>query len=572
MNGFVNTMRSLGPARLLAIGVVMIGLLGFFAYITERLTTPPMALLYGGLDSQDSSEIITRLDGLNIAYALVGDGSSIMVPEDQVPRLRIMMAEQDLPTGGSMGYEIFDQTDAFGTTSFVQNINHVRALEGELARTIRSINNVSAARVHLVLPERKLFRRETMNASASIVIKTRSGTLSRSQVQALQHLTASAVPGLNPGSVSIVDERGNLLATGIEHNTDGGNLTGALQDRKTDYETRMKNELEDLLEKFVGPGKVRVQVSAEIDFDRITTNSELFDPDLQVVLSTESTEEIQQSEDGQPAGGNVSVANNLPDSQQGGAGKSSANSRIIETTNFENSKTITTKIHEAGEITQISVAVLVDGSYQQNEDGTSTYIPRTDEETTKLETLVKTAIGYTKNDVRNDVVEIINLRFAKAEIPAPIEVDPGFLGLELSKSDIFRAVELTVFLIVGLLTILFVARPLVTRLFSIAPVPLAAGAGVGGVQAQIADGGQQIQALPSPTGAAAAAGQEQAALADNPNEAILAAPLPKSNIESMIDVAQIDGRIQQSAVKKVGDIVERHPDEAASILRSWLHE
>lgn len=572
MNGFVNTMRSLGPARLLAIGVVMIGLLGFFAYITERLTTPPMALLYGGLDSQDSSEIITRLDGLNIAYALVGDGSSIMVPEDQVPRLRIMMAEQDLPTGGSMGYEIFDQTDAFGTTSFVQNINHVRALEGELARTIRSINNVSAARVHLVLPERKLFRRETMNASASIVIKTRSGTLSRSQVQALQHLTASAVPGLNPGSVSIVDERGNLLATGIEQNTDGGNLTGALQDRKTDYETRMKNDLEDLLEKFVGPGKVRVQVSAEIDFDRVTTNSELFDPDLQVVLSTESTEEIQQSEDGQPAGGNVSVANNLPDSQQGGAGKSSSNSRIIETTNFENSKTITTKIHEAGEITQISVAVLVDGSYQQNEDGTSTYIPRTDEETTKLETLVKTAIGYTKNDVRNDVVEIINLRFAKAEIPAPIEVDPGFLGLELSKSDIFRAVELTVFLIVGLLTILFVARPLVTRLFSIAPVPLAAGAGVGGVQAQITDGGQQIQALPSPTGAAAAAGQEQAALADNPNEAILAAPLPKSNIESMIDVAQIDGRIQQSAVKKVGDIVERHPDEAASILRSWLHE
>lgn len=572
MNGFVNTMRSLGPARLLAIGVVMIGLLGFFAYITERLTTPPMALLYGGLDSQDSSEIITRLDGLNIAYALVGDGSSIMVPEDQVPRLRIMMAEQDLPTGGSMGYEIFDQTDAFGTTSFVQNINHVRALEGELARTIRSINNVSAARVHLVLPERKLFRRETMNASASIVIKTRSGTLSRSQVQALQHLTASAVPGLNPGSVSIVDERGNLLATGIEQNTDGGNLTGALQDRKTDYETRMKNDLEDLLEKFVGPGKVRVQVSAEIDFDRVTTNSELFDPDLQVVLSTESTEEIQQSDDGQPAGGNVSVANNLPDSQQGGAGKSSSNSRIIETTNFENSKTITTKIHEAGEITQISVAVLVDGSYQQNEDGTSTYIPRTDEETTKLETLVKTAIGYTKNDVRNDVVEIINLRFAKAEIPAPIEVDPGFLGLELNKSDIFRAVELTVFLIVGLLTILFVARPLVTRLFSIAPVPVAAGAGVGGVQAQIADGGQQIQALPSPTGAAAAAGQEQAALADNPNEAILAAPLPKSNIESMIDVAQIDGRIQQSAVKKVGDIVERHPDEAASILRSWLHE
>ncbi|MFQ5533709.1 MAG: flagellar basal-body MS-ring/collar protein FliF [Sphingomonadales bacterium] len=565
MNGFVNTLRSLGPARLLAIGVVLIGLLGFFAFITDRLTTPPMALLYGGLDTQDSAEIISKLDGLRTPYRLVGNGTSIMVPEDQVPRLRIMMAEQGLPTGGSMGYEIFDRSDAFGTTSFVQNINHVRALEGELARTIRSINNVAAARVHLVLPERKLFRRETLNASASIVLKTRSGALSHSQISAIQHLAAAAVPGLTPGGVSIVDERGTLLATGIEEAVDGGGHVNSLQDRKTEQEARLKRQLEGLLEKYVGPNQAQVEVSIELDFDRVTTNSEIYDPDRQVVVSTQTVEDSQRSQDTQTTGGNVSVGNNLPDSAQSAAGKSSNNSRLEETTNFENSKIIRTEIHEAGQIKSLSVAVLVDGTYQQNEDGATTYSPRPQNELDQLATLVRSAVGF--NADRGDVVEIINLRFAATEPPRLDEAPEGFLGLDLGKSDIFRAAELIVFLLVGLLAILFVARPMVNRLFAGAPVAATAAGGVG----QIQDSSSQIPALPGPEGTVPATATDTPAGAAAQQQEMVPNLAQRSNIESMIDVAQIDGQIQQSAVKKVGEIVENHPDEAATILRAWLH-
>ncbi len=568
VDGFINTLRTLGPARLLAIGVVMIGLLGFFAYITERLTTAQMALLYGGLDAQDSSDVIAKLDGLNIPYKLVGDGTSILVPEAEVARLRMMMAEEGLPSGGTMGYEIFDQTDAFGTTSFVQNINRVRALEGELSRTIRSINKVAAARVHLVLPQRKLFDREALNATASIVLRTRGGPLSRSQVQAIQNLVAAAVPSLGPNQVSIVDENGKLLASvNAEEGADG--MMNSLQDRQLEYENRLKSQLEKLLANYVGPGKAQVEVSVEIDFDRVTTNAEIFDPDLQVVLSIQTVEESEQSRDQSRSSGDVSVAGNLPDADIVAVGASSSNTRTEETTNFENSKTVRTEIHEAGQIKKLSVAVLIDGTYETGEDGASSYIPRTQEELDQLAALVRSAVGF--DAARGDVVEIVNLPFAIPEVAEIEEIDSGFLGMNLDKADIFKAAELVVFLLVGSLMILFVGRPFISRLFSPGVGRVAASAG--GVPVRIKDGTQGTPALPSP-GADASQGSPEAAQAMLTMEDAPSPPLeiPRSNIESLIDVAQIDGQIQQSAVKKVGEIVEKHPDEAAAILRSWLHE
>lgn len=568
VDGLINTLRTLGPARLLVIGVVMIGLLGFFAFITERLTTAQMALLYGGLDAQDSSDVVAKLDGLDIPYKLVGDGTSILVPETEVARLRMMMAEEGLPSGGSMGYEIFDQADAFGTTSFVQNINRVRALEGELSRTIRSINKVAAARVHLVLPQRKLFDRDALKATASIVLRTRGGSLSRSQVQAIQNLVAAAVPGLGPSQVSIVDEKGKLLAS-VDAGDGVDGAMNSLRDRQLEYENRLKSQLEKLLANYVGPGKAQVEVSVEVDFNRVTTNSEIFDPDLQVVLSTQTVEESEQSRDQSKSSGEVSVAGNLPDASTTAIGASSSNTRTEETTNFENSKTVRTEIHEAGQIKKLSVAVLVDGTYEADEDGALSYVPRTQEELDQLAALVRSAVGF--NVARGDVVEIINLPFAIPEIAEIEEPDSGFLGMNLDKADIFKAAELVIFLLVGSLMIMFVGRPFITRLFSPAVGMVAAGAG--GVPVGIEDGTQGTPALPSP-GAETLQVSPEAAQAMVTMEDAPALPLkiPRSNIESLIDVAQIDGKIQQSAVKKVGEIVEKHPDEAASILRSWLHE
>src|SRR5216117_2261935 len=190
---------------------VTAALIGFFAFVIMRVTTPQMTTLFTDLSVEDSAGIVKDLERQGIQFELRNEGTIIMVPKDKVTRLRMKLAEGGLPKGGGVGYEVFDKSDALGTTSFVQNINHLRALEGELARTIRAIDRVQAARVHLVLPERPLFARDKAEASASIMLKVR-GALEPQQVRAIRHLVASAVNGLKPERVSIVDEAGRLLA------------------------------------------------------------------------------------------------------------------------------------------------------------------------------------------------------------------------------------------------------------------------------------------------------------------------------------------------------------------------
>src|SRR6266404_6997686 len=197
----------------MAMIAVTTALIGFFAFVIMRVTTPQMTTLFTDLSFEDSSGIIKDLERQAIPFELRNDGAIIMVPKDKVTRLRMKLAEGGLPKGGGVGYEIFDKSDALGTTSFVQNINHLRALEGELARTIRAIDRVQAARVHLVMPERPLFSRDKIEPSASIALKVR-GALEAQQVRAIRHLVASAVNGLKPQHVSIVDESGRLLADG----------------------------------------------------------------------------------------------------------------------------------------------------------------------------------------------------------------------------------------------------------------------------------------------------------------------------------------------------------------------
>src|SRR5262252_2940585 len=197
----------------MAMIAVTAALVGFFAFVIMRVTTPPMTTLFTDLSMEDSSGIIKDLERQAIPFEIRNEGSTILVPKDKVTRLRMKLAEGGMPKGGGVGYEIFDKSDALGTTSFVQNINHLRALEGELARTIRALDRVQAARVHLVLPERTLFARDKAEASASIVLKVR-GPLEPQQVRAIRHLVASAVNGLKPERVSIVDEAGRLLADG----------------------------------------------------------------------------------------------------------------------------------------------------------------------------------------------------------------------------------------------------------------------------------------------------------------------------------------------------------------------
>ncbi|WP_422027504.1 flagellar basal-body MS-ring/collar protein FliF [Pyruvatibacter mobilis] len=563
--------------RLLALGGVTIALIAFFAVIMMRVSSPAMSLLYSDLSVSDSAEIIAKLDGLNIPYELKGDGTTILVPKDEALRLRMSMAQAGLPSGGSVGYEIFDNTSALGTTSFVQNMNHLRALEGELARTIRALDSVQAARVHLVMPERELFTRERQDPTASIVIKSRGG-LARSQAKGIQFLVASAVEGLIPSNVSIIDETGVMIAGGIEGDAGG---SASLDERQREYENRLRRQVADIVTSVVGSNRARIQVAAEMDFNRITRNSETFDPEGQVVRSTQTVEESSSATERDPEAG-VTVGNNLPDAiGQGGGENNATNSesaaRVEETVNYEISRTTTTEVVEAGRIKRLSVAVLVDGLYETAEDGTQTYTARTQEELELIGRLVRSAIGF--DETRGDKVEVVNLQLnANAIDPLSAEdAEQGFVDGLMANLDPMRLAELGALLIVTILAIFLVARPLIARLTTpgvqeAGPAAIAGGAPAGTPQlpspdmkamlAQAVADGQEV--IRGPDG-------DPIALA-NPTPEQQAALALEDETSAMIDIAQIEGQVRESSIRKIGELVQNHPEESLSILRGWLHE
>jgi len=269
--------KGIGAARIGAMAGVAAALTGFFLYVFGLIAEPQKAILFSGLEARDASAVVAKLDALSVPYEQKGDGGTILIPADQVTKIRMQLATDGLPSAG-VGYEIFDKSDTFGTTAFVQNVNRLRALEGELARTIRSLDSIVSARVHLVIPDRQIFARDNQPPSASVVVKTRS-RLSRGQVSAIQHLVAAAVAGLTPNNVALIDDKGELLAGG---NGDGDNASGAVQEERiSGFEDRLRQRVENIVSSIVGPGHSRVQVAADMDFNRVTETAETFAPDAE---------------------------------------------------------------------------------------------------------------------------------------------------------------------------------------------------------------------------------------------------------------------------------------------------
>jgi flagellar M-ring protein FliF len=522
--------------------------IAFFIYLTSRLSTPDMALLYADLDPQDSGQIVSRLEQMEVGYRLGRDGGQIYVPSDQVARMRVAMAEQGLPTGGSIGYEIFDRSEGLGTTKFVQNVNHLRALEGELSRTIRSISQVKHARVHLVLPRRELFTRDKQEPTASIVLTTQgSQRIEKQQVLSIQHLVAAAVPGLKPAMVSIVDSNGTLLARGSDQD-DVTSTASTAEEMRLAYQSRMSRTIENMLERSVGPGNVRAQVTAEMDFDRVTENSEIFDPDGQVVRSTQTIEEESGTSDGQGLPP-VTVGGNLPDANlpppDGGASQSNAE-RNEETVNYEISKTVKTHVRETGVVRRLSAAVLINGRTKTTEEGETVYEPRTPEELEQLASLVRSAVGY--DESRGDKIEVINMPFVN---PVDGQADEGGEGLfGMLGGQMMRIAEILVLGVVAVLVLLLVVRPLIGRMVE---------GGLEGGAVRLADETQGRAAIAAP--------QQLEEFESGPSQSEIVA----EEIDQMIDINKVEGRVRASSVKKIGEIVDKHPDEAVAIIRNWLY-
>lgn len=534
-------LKAAGPAKLIAaLGITGLVAAGLFA-IMFRVGAEPRALLYADLSPQDAAAVTAQLETSGVEYQLSPDGSTIFVPRSQVADARMQLAAEGLPGTGSVGYEIFDNQDALGATTFVQNVNKLRALEGELARSINSLDTVRNARVHLVIPEKTVFQETSEDPTASIVVGLERGTLGDRQVQAIRSLVASAVPNLKPEKITLLDERGQLLA-GAEGD---GVMSGALDDRKAEYEERLRRRIQDMVEGVTGAGTARVQVSAEMDFAQVSQTEETFDPEQVAPRSTRTVEETGNETNREEA---VTQGQNVPDGTEVGAagGSQSASNRTDETINYEISRTTRTEVTAPGKVTRLSIAVAVDGSTAAPAEGAAdgaaaAWTARTEEEMTRITALVRSAAGI--SDERGDTLEVVNVQFARpaldegAEAPSPFAFD---------KTDIFRAVEIAVMLLIALALVFFVARPLIKGVFS-PPAPMLAGvAGGGGMLA--VPGANGAIALPGGDGGDASGGA------------------------ATVDIARIEGAVNANAMKQVSTVVSDNPDQAVAVIRSWLQE
>ncbi len=527
MNELLGFIRSAGTARLAAIIGVSMGVAIALGLIIARIGEPPLAILYADLDLREAEAVSQRLDQQGVKYELRENRgrAAILAPRSETARLKMSLAADGVVRQSGVGYEIFDGESAFGSTSFQQNINRLRALEGELARTIASIDGVRTARVHLVLPQRELFARDRQNATASIVVDAPSGLDARS-VRAIVNLAATAVPELSPQHVTVLDASGALLASG---QSDDAPVGAQADERIVATETRIRRMVESLVGRIVGAENLRVQVAADMDFNRVTESAEIIDPDSQTVLSSTTVEETSDSVDPALSRG-VSVANALPGAQtanEADAAATSTNRRTEETTNYEISRTTRSEVREQGAVKRLSVAVAL------NQAET----PRAPAELARIDALVKSAIGY--SEARGDRVEIVEIAFQ----PAAAGAQGARAGAPplLSREQSMRLAEVGALGLIALALVYFVLRPMLQPAAPVAS-PVARADAEGGVTALI--GAKTPASLPAPNRA----------------------------FEEKIDLARVEGQVKASSLNKVSEVVRGHTDESAGILKSWIRQ
>ncbi len=467
--------------RMLIASVVFLAAIAFavLIFVANRTDYRP---LFTNLSSEDAGEIVKKLKEAKTPYQITPDGKGIMVPSDKVYELRMSLASEGLPQGGGVGFEIFDRKN-FGMTEFVQKLNYQRALQGELSRTISQIAGVEQARVHLVIPEKSLFKESEKPATASIVLKMKSNRALRdSEVQGVVHLVSSSIEGMDPEHVTILDSRGKILSKGGSSDPTA-RMTSAMQETQRAYEKNVEERIQSLLDRIVGGGKSVARVTATFDFKQVERVEEKFDPESIAVRSEQRTEEKGASSTS--GAGVPGVQTNLAKAAPAAATSSGGGSKNDETLNYEVSRSTAKIIEPVGALSKISVAVLVDGKYEappavkDGQTAKAKYTPRSPDELQKIETLVKSAVGF--NGERGDQLSLQNIPFQDTGESGVVEnaawwTNPFFLSLAKN-------------LIIGLgflALILFVIRPLLSSLRSIRPAmldnlePLYEGGGTGG--------------------------------------------------------------------------------------------
>jgi len=537
LNGLQKFLSQLGKGRLMIMGGVALALLAVLGSVALRGGSSEMGFLYTDLEPSVAQSMTAKLTAQNIPFQLSADGTSIMAPQEKLAELRMAMAADKL--SGKVGYEVLDAEEPFGVSSSRARMNETRAIEGELEKSIQSLDSVARARVHIVMPERAMFAAESRKATAGVTIKT-NGRLPASAVQAIRYLVASSVPELSAEQVSIVDQTGALLARAGE--ADEAGATQA-DDRQTGIEARLRSQIEGMLEPIVGAGKVRAEVSAQVGRDQTREETNVFDPDKQVIGHQVTVESGDQSNENSAAGQGTSVATQLPENQGAGAAsglggdtRKSARNETSEDTTYLNSQTRTVTVRAPGKVARLTVAVMVDGGKKG--------LPAP--EIARLTRLVQNAVGF--DAARGDSVVVESMAFAAAD-PLADKTTDWFAWVSADK--IFDLIKLIVIAIVGLVA-LRMLRPKVT------PAQLAEEARL------LANQTSETQAL----AARVADGDPDALLQI---EAMREAGDDTALLDQEIALAQVDGRIKMSSLKKIGEAISGSPAESASVIRQWMN-
>lgn len=475
------------------------------------------AMLFGNLTSKNASEIIKKLEEQNVKYKLENSGTAIMVPKDQVYKLRIQLSSEGMVSDGSKGFEIFDKT-SLGMTDFVQNIDYQRAMEGELKRTIQAINGIEFARVHLVFPKEKVFKEDQKKPTASVFLKLKKRLTSK-QVQGIANLISSAVEGMDPSEVTILDQNGNTLTENYDDSVSG--LTNYQMKLQSNVEKNLSTKVQTMLDNIVGASNSVVRITAELNFDNIESTKEMYDPTSKVVRS----EEVENSKD----------ANQIDST-------STSNEHIIS--NYEINKTVQHITNQVGNIKRLTVAVNVNQKLSiKKEKGkiVKTYQPRSNQEITQLENLVKSAVGFDAK--RGDQIVLNSMKFDDSEYQLEKEKEQA----EIKQKEMINLAEKGVVLI-ALIILIFVLVSQFKKIFAVIEEEEEL------VRPVLAEGEATEGFYPE--------GEEGMPMGEGK---ISYAVKPMKDIE----LEQTEKQQLQETVKK---FVMENPDVAVRLIKSWLLE
>jgi len=459
MDNFQDFLRQLGERfnqlsqgkKVAALSLVALALASLVV-MSLWLKSPDYQLLYANLSNEDAAAVIEKLKSQKVPYEITNNGRTIRVASDMIHEVRLQLASEGLPEGSDVGLEIFEDTP-LGMTDFIQKLNFQRALQGELTRTINTLDAVSQARVHLVIPKDNLFRKEKPKGKASVTLKIKSGkSLSEGQIQGIVHLVSASVGSIQASDVVIVDLKGNLLS-GNKESSREAMVSASNFKHKLRVEKELQAKIIKMLEEALGTGNIIAKVSTDLDFEQVERTEEIFDPDSQVVRSEN---QISESSTGAtPPGGIPGVQGLVPNGEDatGTAGQAAQRNKSNALFNYEINKVVKRVSKPVGEITKLSVAVMIDGTFTGDPPE---YKPRTQEEMDKYLEIVKSAVGFDQE--RGDVIKVENIQFDRSQFDeekeALAQAEQIDMAIEIGK------------LVVGLIfLILFftrVIRPIIT--------------------------------------------------------------------------------------------------------------